>query len=176
MALDRWIALVFVALCCAYGYAAFFTMDHLLPPILQRNPIWPSTLPKILSICGVIVGLIVLFGPKPPKTDAAAKARGQDPSPKDDAADDAVIDLKRLGDYNVWQAVDLLSAMVAYALILRPMGFWFATVAFLVVGGALLGERKFHIMIPVALIATGVIWYLVQEVLGIFLSPLPQFM
>ncbi len=176
MALDRWIALVFVALCCAYGYAAFFTMDHLLPPILQRNPIWPSTFPKILAVGGVVVGLLVLFSPKPPKADAAAKLRGEDPSSKDDASDDAVIDLKRLGDYNIWQAVALLGAMVAYAVILRPMGFWFATVAFLVAGGALLGERKFHIMIPVALIATGLIWYLVQEVLGIFLSPLPQFM
>ena len=176
MALDRWIALVFVALSFVYGYAAFFTMDDLLPPILQRNPIWPSTFPKILSICGVIVGLVVLLGSKPPKIDAAAKARGHDPLEQDEAPDDAVIDLKRLGDYNVWQAVTLLVAMVVYALILRPMGFWFATVAFLVFGGALLGERKFHIMILVAVISTGVIWYLVQEVLGIFLSPLPQFM
>ncbi len=110
MALDRWIALVFVAMCFVYGYAAFFTMDDLLPPILQRNPIWPSTFPKILSICGVIVGLIVLFGSKPPKVDAAAKARGLDPLEEDEAPDDAVIDLKRLGDYNVWQAVALLVA------------------------------------------------------------------
>lgn len=176
MALDRWIALVFVALCFVYGYAAFFTMDQLLPPILQRNPIWPSTFPKILAICGVIVGLIVLFGSKPPKVDAAAKARGIDQSEADEGPDDAVIDLTRLGDYNVWQAVALLVAMVLYALMLRPLGFWFATVTFLVAGGALLGERKFHIMIPVAVTATGVIWYLVQEVLGIFLSPLPQFL
>ena len=168
--------MVFVALCFVYGYAAFFTMDQLLPPILQRNPVWPSTFPKILSICGVIVGLIVLFSPKPTKVDAAAKARGVEPSEADDGSDDAVIDLSRLGDYNIWQAVALLVAMVIYALILRPIGFWFATVTFLVAGGALLGERKFHIMILVAVIATGVIWYLVQEVLGIFLSPLPRFM
>lgn len=176
MALDRWIALVFVALCCVYGYAAFFTMDQLLPPILQRNPVWPSTFPKILAVSGVIVGLIVLFGAKPPKVDAAAKARGQDPAPQEKEPDSAVIDLNRLGDYNLGQAVILLLAMVVYALLLRPMGFWFATVAFLVAGGTLLGERKFHILIPVAVIATGVIWYLVQEVLGIFLSPLPSFM
>lgn len=64
MALDRWIALVFVAFCCVYGYAAFFTMDQLLPPFMQRNPVWPSTFPKILSVFGVIVGLVVLFGPR----------------------------------------------------------------------------------------------------------------
>ena len=39
-----------------------------------------------------------------------------------------------------------------------------------------LGERRFHILIPVALIAAGFIWWLVQEVLGIFLRPWPFFM
>jgi putative tricarboxylic transport membrane protein len=39
----------------------------------------------------------------------------------------------------------------------------------------ILGERKLYILIPVAAIATGSIWYLVQEVLGIFLRPLPSF-
>ena len=30
------------------------------------------------------------------------------------------------------------------------------------------------ILLPVAALATGGVWYLVQEVLGIFLSPLPR--
>jgi len=162
MALDRWIALAFVAMCCVYGYAAFFTMDDLLPPILQRNPIWPSTFPKILAVAGIIVGMLVLFGPKP--------------ATKEKVEDDAVIDLSRLGDYHIWQAASLLLAMVGYAIVLRPFGFLAATVSFLVVGAAILGERKFYILIPVAAIAAGVIWYLVQEVLGIFLSPLPAFL
>ncbi|MEQ8366064.1 MAG: tripartite tricarboxylate transporter TctB family protein [Roseicyclus sp.] len=162
MALDRWIALAFVALCCVYGYAAFFTMDHLLPPILQRNPVWPSTFPKILSIAGIIVGLMVLFSKKPAAAGAAPK--------------DGAIDITRLGDYHIWQAISLLVLMVAYAFLLRPIGFLAATVGFLAVGGAILGERKFHILIPVAALAAGCIWYLVQEVLGIFLSPLPAFL
>ncbi|TBX24658.1 MULTISPECIES: tripartite tricarboxylate transporter TctB family protein [Nioella] len=163
MALDRWIALAFVAICCVYGYAAFFTMDHLLPPILQRNPIWPSTFPKILAIAGVIVGLFVLLSPKP--------------APKDgEEAKDGVIDLSRIGDYHVGQAIALLALMVAYAMTLRSLGFLGATIGFLVLGGTILGERKFHIMIPVAAIAAGSIWYLVQEVLGIYLSPLPSFL
>ena len=162
MALDRWIALAFIALCCVYGYAAFFTMDDLLPPILQRNPIWPSTFPKILSVAGIIVGLIVLLSPKPP---------GNDDGPKDGA-----IDLSRLGDYHVGQAIGLLVLMVAYALTLRPLGFLSSTVLFLTLGAMILGERKLHILIPVALIAAGSIWYLVQEVLGIFLRPWPTFL
>jgi len=158
MALDRWIALAFIALVCVYGYAAFFTMDDTLPPILRRNPIWPSTFPKILTVLGLIVGLIVLFSPKP-----------GGPQP----AKDGAIDLTRLGDYHIWQAIALLALMVAYALMLRPVGFVGATVGFLVIGSLLLGERRFHILLPVAGIAVGSIWYLVQEVLGIFLRPWP---
>ena len=159
MALDRWIALAFITLCCVYGYAAFFTMDGSLPPILRRNPIWPSTFPKILTVMGLIVGLIVLFTPKP---------KGEKPPVKDGA-----IDLSRLGDYHIGQAIFLLVLMVAYALTLRPLGFVGSTLGFLVIGAVILGERRFHILIPVAGIAAGSIWYLVQEVLGIFLRPWP---
>ena len=162
MALDRWIALAFIALCCVYGYAAFFTMDDSLPPILRRNPIWPSTFPKILAVAGIVVGLIVLFSPKP--QPGAGEAKG-----------DGTIDLSRLGGYHAGQAVALLALMVGYALALRPLGFLGSTVGFLVLGGLILGERKLHVLIAVAALAAGSIWYLVQEVLGIFLRPWPWF-
>lgn len=158
MALDRFIALGFIALCCTYGYAAFFTMDDQLPPILQRNPVWPSTFPKILTVLGLIAGSIILFGSK---------------SAAGDTKKAGAIDLTRLGDYYVGQALALIALMVVYALVLRPVGFVGATVGFLVVGSLILGERRFHILIPVAAIAAGSIWYLVQEVLGIFLRPWP---
>lgn len=163
MALDRWIALIFVLFCCVYGYAAFFTMDQLLPPFMQRNPVWPSTFPKVLAVLGIIVGLIVLLGIE--KSDEASK----EPSATD-------INYRRLGEYKIGQALLLLALMVAYAMMLRPAGFLLATGVFLVAGNAILGERKFHIMIPVAAIATVFVWYLVQQVLGIFLRPYPFFM
>ena len=118
MALDRWIALIFVAFCCAYGYAAFFTMDQLLPPFMQRNPVWPSTFPKVLSVLGVIVGLIVLFG--------LEKTEEKDAQPSATA-----INYRRLTDYNLGQALLLLALMVAYALLLRPIGFLAATTMFI---------------------------------------------
>ena len=162
MALDRWIALIFIAFCCAYGYLAYFTMDQLLPPFMQRNPVWPSTFPKVLSILGIIVGLIVLFGLEKPSGES-------EPSATD-------INYRRLHEYNLGQALLLLGLMVFYALALRPLGFLAATTLFLVGGSAVLGERKWYVMIPVALIATGAVWYLVQQVLGIFLRPFPYFM
>lgn len=162
MALDRWIALVFITFCCAYGYLAFFTMDQLLPPFMQRNPVWPSTFPKALSILGIIVGLIVLFGLE--KTVDEAQPSATD------------INYARLQDYKLGQALLILGLMVLYALSLRPAGFLLSTTVFLIAGSAILGERKWHVMVLVALLATGSVWYLVQEVLGIFLRPFPFFM
>lgn len=162
MALDRWIALVFVGICLVYGYAAYFTMDQSLPPFMQRNPVWPSTFPKILSIAGFVVGMIVLLGFEK-QTDE------KEPSATD-------INYRRLQDYNTWSAVGLLLLMVAYAIALRPVGFIGSTILFLSIGGIILGERKFHVLIPVAATATFIIWYLVQEVLGIFLRPWPFFL
>jgi putative tricarboxylic transport membrane protein len=160
MALDRWIALVILCMSLAYGYAAFFTMDQSLPPFMQRNPIWPSTFPKILSVLAVGTSLVILLGlEKAPQTS-------KEPD----------IDVRRLREYNLGQAIALLGLMVAYALLLRPAGFLLATCGFLSIGGFILGERKYHILVPVAALASFVVWYLVDEVLGIFLRPWPFFL
>lgn len=155
MALDRWLALVLLGICLAYGYAAWFTMDGGLAPFMKRNPIWPSTFPKVLSVLGIIASLVILLGLEKSK-------------PKE-----ADIDYRRLGEYNLVQALLLLALMVAYALCLRPLGFLISTSALLILGSFILGERKWHIMLPVALIAAVSVWYLVQVVLGIYMRPLP---
>ncbi len=157
MALDRWIALILLGICMAYGYAAWFTMDGNLAPFMRRNPIWPSTFPKVLSILGILTSAIILLG-----FEKSQENSGD-------------IDYRRLTDYHLGQALLLLGLMVAYALCLRPLGFLFSTSAFLILGSFILGERKWHVMLPVALIATIAVWYLVQEVLGIYMRPLPGF-
>lgn len=160
MALDRWIALIILVISIVYGYAAYFTMDQLLPPFMQRNPVWPSTFPKVLSVLAIITSLVILLGLEKPAPDA------KEPD----------IDYRRLGDYNIGQAALLVGMMVLYALTLRPLGFFISTVGFLTLSAAILGERKFHILIPITTLAAFVIWYLVEQVLGIFLRPLPTFL
>lgn len=155
MALDRWIALVLLGICLAYGYTAWFMMDGSLAPFMKRNPIWPSTFPKLLSILGIIASFVILMG-------------FEKSEPKE-----ADIDYRRLGEYHLGQALLLLGLMVAYALCLRPMGFLLSTSAFLILGSFILSERKWLVMLPVAIIATFAVWYLVQEVLGIYMRPLP---
>ena len=157
MALDRWIALILLGICIIYGYAAWFTMDAQLAPFMRRNPIWPSTFPKVLSILSIVASSIILLGLE----------KGE-PKIGD-------IDYRRLGDYHLWQALLLLGLMVVYALSLRPIGFLIATSGFLILGSYILGERKWLIMVPIAAVATGFVWYLVQQVLGIDMRPLPWF-
>ena len=155
MALDRWIALVILGICLIYGYTAWFTMDDALAPFMRRNPIWPSTFPKVLSILGIVAAMIIVLGLE------KAEQKEHD------------IDYRRLTDYNLGQAVLLLALMVAYALCLRPVGFLISTSVFLIAGAVILGDRKWHVMIPIAVIASLVVWYLVQQVLGIYMRPLP---
>ena len=157
MALDRWIALIRAGVCLTYGYTAWFTMDGGLAPFMQRNPIWPSTFPKTLSIIGLAASLVILLG-----LEKAEAREGE-------------INYRRLTDYNLGQALLLLGLMVAYALCLRPLGFLFSTAAFLMLGSFILGERKWLVMLLVSVLATGIVWYLVQQVLGIYLRPLPDF-
>lgn len=157
MALDRWIALILLGICLVYGYTAWFTMDGSLAPFMKRNPIWPSTFPKVLSVLGIVACVIILLGLE--KSEIK----------------EAEIDYRRLGDYHLGQAVLLLALMVAYALCLRPLGFLLSTSLFLILGSAILGERKWPLMILIAALATGIVWYLVQQILGIYMRPLPGF-
>lgn len=160
MALDRWIALVLLLIFAVYGYTAFFTMDAGLPPFMQRNPVWPSTFPKVLSVLGILVALYVLTG--------LEKPIGGEKAPE--------IDYRRLTDYKIGQALTLLGLMAAYALLLRPIGFILSSSLFLILSAAVLGERKWIVLVPVVLATSLGVWYLVQKVLGIFLRPLPHFL
>ena len=145
-----------LGVCIAYGYSAFFLMDGVLAPFMQRNPIWPSTFPKILSVLGACAAIVILLGFEKAESDKTPD-----------------IDYRRLGDYKIGQALGLLALMTAYAVLLRPAGFLISTMGFLIIGSAILGERRWLVMLVVSGLAAGGVWYLVQEVLGIFLRPLP---
>ena len=160
MTLDRAIAGIFILLCLIYGYTAFVTMEANLLPFELNMVFLPNTMPKWLSILGVIVGLVVVIQ-SGPKANAEIDA--------------GEIDYRNMRQYKLAQALFLLGLMVAYALLLRPIGFLASTTLFLAGGSMILGERRYVVLIPVAVFTAFLIWYLVQEVLGIFLRPWPWF-
>jgi len=160
MTLDRAIAGLFVLLCLIYGYTAFVAMEASLLPFELNMTFLPNTMPKWLSVLGVIVGLVVVIQSAPKENDEI---------------DASEIDYRNLRQYKLGQALFLLGLMVAYALLLRPIGFLAATTLFLAGGSIILGERNYKLLFPIAVSTAFIIWYLVQEVLGIFLRPWPWF-
>ena len=157
MALDRWIAILFLAIALVYGYAAY---NYPLLPFERNMVFLPNTLPMVLSVLAVVVSLIIVVAPRAPK----------DPDGLGD------IDLAQLRRFKIGQTLGLVGAMVLYALLLRPIGFLTATALFIAGTSIILGERKFHVVVPIAVVTSGAIWYLVQETLGIFLRPWPAFL
>jgi putative tricarboxylic transport membrane protein len=155
MALDRWIAVIFLMTSLVYGLAAY---DYPLLPFERNMSFLPNTMPKMLSGAGAILSLIIIFVP---------------------GIGHAVHEEESADEWNNFDwipAGGLVLAMVLFALALRPLGFIGSSVLFLVGAGWILGERKIHLMVPIALLGSGLLWYLVQELLGIFLRPLPWFL
>lgn len=159
MALDKRIAVVFLVIALIYGYTAY---TYPLLPFELYMVFLPNTMPMALSGLGILFSLIIILTPTKP-------ADGDGEAPDDFA-------IPRLRDAKAAQALGLIAAMVVYALALRPIGFLAATTMFLMGTGWILGERKPLIMILSAVLGAGIIWYLVQEALGIYLRPLPWFM
>ena len=157
MKLDKWIAVLFLLLCLVYGYTAF---TYELLPFERNMSFLPNTMPMVLSVLGGILALVLIFAPE---------------TAPDDGVVLGTIDPSKLRQYKLGQALALLLAMVLYALALRPIGFMVSTVLFLAGGSFILGERRYLIMIPIAVTGAFGIWYLVQEMLGIFLRPWPWF-
>ena len=95
----------------AYGYAAYFTMDGLLPPFMQRNPVWPSTFPKVLSCSAIIaVAVVILLG-------LEKAGRGDQGSP--------ISTIANLGEYKLGQALDAAGADGGLrAAACGRLGFW----------------------------------------------------
>lgn len=152
MKLDKVIALIFMVISMVYGYTAY--NFHLLP--FEKNmPFLPNTMPIAISILGILISCVILL------------------SNSDIDDDDGGMNLKRLKYYKTGQAGAILAAMVIYAFILHGIGFIPSTILFLFGSSWILGERKIVTMATAAVLGTVPIWYLVQEVLGIYLKPLP---
>jgi len=158
MALDRWIAVIFLMISIVYGYAAY---GYPLLPFERNMSFLPNTMPMVLSVAGAIFSLIIILVPG---IGFGVKESG-DPDNTSDTR-----------NFRWGQATGLIVAMLLFALALRPLGFIASSIVFLVGAGWILGERKLYIMVPVALLGSGMLWYLVQEMLGIFLRPLPWFL
>ncbi|MEE2717459.1 MAG: tripartite tricarboxylate transporter TctB family protein [SAR324 cluster bacterium] len=158
---NRWVALGMLAFSSCYGYLAF---TYRLLPFERFAPMKPNTLPMGLAVAGAICALALLF---------MREAKSEDESSANPAKESDHKYLEQSGNYQWGQAIGLLVIAVLYALALGKLGFLLSTSGFLVAGAALLGERRFLVLVPVSVAATVFVWYLVDQVLTIFMRPWP---
>ena len=159
MTLERGIAVLFLAFCVAYGYTAFVTMQDELLPFELGMAFLPNSLPKVLSVAGALAALFVIIGARAPG-DAKGGA--------------GTLDLASLQRTHILQAVSLLGAMAAYAVLLRPIGFIGSTALFLSGAALILGERRIVRLLAISIGAAFAVWVLVEKLLDIVLRPWPD--
>ena len=150
--IDRYIALALLAFSIGYGYLAW---THPLLPFEARMPFKPNTLPIGLAGLGILFSSLIILLPK---------------------MDDLSKDAEGYRGFAWGQALILVAMMVAYAMLLRPLGFIASTTLFIVAAAWLLGETHPGRSLTIGLIASGLIWYLVDNLLGIYLVALPAFL
>ena len=162
LSINRWVALGLLAFSSGYGYLAF---TYRILPFERFLAMKPNTLPLGLAVAGMLCSIALLL-----------MSEGQDSESGEEktvlGADHKY--LESPGDYEWGKGVALLVLAVVYALSLRQAGFLLSTSMFLFIGGIMLGERKYWILVPVSCFASFLVWYLVDEVLTIFMRPLPM--
>ena len=162
LSINRWVALGLLAFSSGYGYLA---LTYRILPFERFLAMKPNTLPIGLAVAGMICSIALLLIPE-----------GQDSTYGEEktvlGSDHKY--LESPGDYEWGKGVALLVLAVVYALSLRQAGFLLSTSMFLIIGGVMLGERKYWILVPVSCFASFLVWYLVDEVLTIFMRPLPM--
>lgn len=160
--LDRLVALAILAFSIAY---AWLSWNYALLPFERHQIFRPNTMPMGLAVISIVLCLAVLFSPHRPDSNVMDESTVE-------SSQEAAAAQKH---YDKIRPVILIFLMIAYALLLRPAGFIIATSGFLVASSMVLGERKYHFLLPVAISGTLIIWYVVQELLGIYLNPWPRF-
>lgn len=147
--IDRYIAVALLAFSIGYGYLAW---THPLLPFEARMPFKPNTMPLGLAGLGILFSSLLLLVPGNNEVEKDAEGwRGF-----------------------AWKSTALLIGLaIGYALLLRPIGFIASTTLFIVLSSRVLGETNFVRSISTGLISSGIIWYLVDDILGIYLVALP---
>ena len=162
LSINRWTALGMLAFSSAYGYLA---LTYRILPFEQFLAMKPNTLPIGLAVAGMICSAVLLVMPDIQSSSSSEENKVIGLAQKY---------LESPEKYEWGKGIGLLILAVIYALSLRQAGFLIATSLFLSIGGLMLGERKVWILLPVSCLASFLVWYLVDEVLSIFMRPWPM--
>ena len=150
---DKVGALVILAFSIIYGAMALNIPEA---PGIEGSGVTPSSLPIALSAMGIVTSLLILILP-------AARRTGRN-------ADEATFTAAFKGlDWRC--AVFLFLLMVGYGLTLKPFGFLISTILFLCGGFWVMGERRIKLMLLVSIGVTIGFWFILTQLLRIYLEP-----
>ena len=151
MTKDKMGAFVILLLSIVYGAMAFNIPEA---PGIEDSGVTPSSLPMVLSATGIIAALLILILPADrhesgEETSLAAAFKGLD-----------------------WRcAAFLFLLMTGYGLILKPLGFLISTILFLFGGFWAMSEHRIKLMLLVSIGVTVGFWFILTQLLGIYLEP-----
>ncbi|MGH1440566.1 MAG: tripartite tricarboxylate transporter TctB family protein [Cellvibrionaceae bacterium] len=142
---DRVGGLIFLFFSIAYGY---YARQVLLMPGDISQAFNAQTLPNALSIAGVVLSIALLVTAK--------------------TGFENRIDLV---GYQFSLVLKLLVLIVAFAIILKWLGFILSTIVFLVGGFWALGEKSIKRMLIVAIPFAICTWFILAKLLEVYLAP-----
>lgn len=141
------------------GVFVFVTSFIAKQPTVQFDPIGPFGFARVVAITFIVLGTILLvrqvlaYRAKLPPEAVARGAEDEEGYPA-----------------SARRAGAIMVATFAYPILLAPLGYVITTIAYVIGGMALLRERSWKLIVPVALIYAFVTFY----IFGVFLRvPLP---
>lgn len=145
---DRIGGLLLLAFCVTYG---ILSQDIRLLPFQETAAFHARTMPEVLTVLGIGLSLATIVFPGSRETPSFA-------------------------GYNWVTCGFFLALMSLYGFSIRPLGFLLSTSLFLMLGFALLGERKPLTLVLVAVPLVVAFWVLMTQGLDVFIEPLPSFL
>ena len=155
--LEKFLALIILIICILYAYTSFITMQANLLPFEKNMTVLPNSLPKVISIFGIIISTFLILKKEERNSDESISS----------------INLKNVFSFYYGKALSIILLMIIYTLCLRPVGFILSSVLFLFLASFILGERSFIKLAIICLLGTSIIWLLLEKVLGIYMRPFP---
>lgn len=149
MAREKVGALLILLFSISYGLAA---RKIPLTFLAQQETFTPRTMPYALAAIGALLSFLIIVLPT------------VDPSGK-----------KRLSEetsgFDWAPAILLTAAMLIYGLVMKWLGFIFASILFLLAGFWILGERRKMRMFLAAVPLVCVLWGIMSMLLGVYIAP-----
>jgi len=140
---------LFLALFTLYAIVAW---QIPLLPFEEYETVTSATLPKVYAAFGIVVCLLSIGSTLLKPNEKAAENQPLEKS-------------------HVLRTLGLLVLMVIYSAMLEPVGFLISTSAFLLAGFFVMGERRKKILLFASIPVAVVFWFLMTQVLGIYLVP-----